>query len=388
MLVVVREVMKWKSVACFVLTHFLISRAIIFFSAYLVITLTQPVHNEPVQLFNLASAKSALNRISYGGDSGWYESVAYNGYEDPREGKPTPQRNWAYFPLYPLLLAATDSTVAVGATLWAAMLGAAFLLNVIVQRIHGSEVAKWATLFFLYWPWSYSVSSLRPEAMLGFLWLASYAAFYKDRYGWSAAAAFLAALAKPNGFLIAILLGMLAWMKWHEPGAEKQRNYAWQLLAIAAGPAALLLFSAYIWSVTGSPLSWATIQKTWGAAFGEEPGRQMVELFTEPMLIGRWGWDPTAFGWLVFGAVLAIARALWRIDRPLAIFLLIVSLFSFMSFGVWVHGRHVGILFPFFVGLALLLKNNQHRITALVVSVWLLTLFVALAVTGVNAFLA
>lgn len=372
----------------FVITHFLLSRAIIFLSAYLAVALTQPVRNEPVPLFNVTVAKSALTRMSYGGDSGWYESVVRNGYDKPNEQKQVAQRNWAFFPLYPLALAAIETTIVLGAILWVAMAGAATLLYAITERHHGTEVARWATLFFLYWPWSYSVSALRPEAMLGFLWLGSYVAFCKGRYGWSAAAAFLSALAKPNGFLIAILLGMQSWTRRQEPAPDKQTRYVWPLAAIAAGPAALALFSAYMWSVTGDPLSWATIQKTWGAQLGVQPARQLAELFTEPLLIGRWGWDATAFSWLAFGAVLAVARPLWRADQPLAVFLLTVSLLSFLNFGVWVHGRHVAVLFPFFIGLALLLKHDRQRVAALVVSASLLTLFVTLAVIGVNAFLA
>jgi phosphotransferase system glucose/maltose/N-acetylglucosamine-specific IIC component len=71
----------------------------------------------------------------------------------------------------------------------------------------------------------------------------------------------------------------------------------------------------------------------------------------------------------------------------LAVFLLAVSLLSFLNFGVWVHGRHVAILFPFFVGLALSLKDDGQRVATLVLSASLLSLFVNLAVTRVNAFL-
>ena len=377
-----------RATLLFVIRHFLLSHLLIFLAAYMAFAVLLPVRNEAVVLFDVKIARTALARVMYFGDSRWYESVAVRGYDRPEMVKENAQNNWAFFPLYPVLVTLIDNRFVLGSLLWLAMLGAGVLLHAVVEERYGLDVARWTTLFFLYWPWSYTLTAFRPEGLLCALWLLSYYTFRKERYGWSSAAAFLSALAKPNGFLIAILLGMEMWKKCRQEVGQKSNSRLGPIVAVASGPVALVLFSGYMWVVTGNPLSWAKIQHEWGAAFLIQPIMQIVQLVSEPMLIGRWGWDAMAFNWLVFGSALLLARKLWAYSPAMAVFLMAVVMLSFLNFGVWVHGRHIALLFPFFIGIAITLRNEGQRTALLILFASLLALFVTYAAMGVHAFLA
>jgi hypothetical protein len=377
-----RKVNLWVAISE-VFWWWFLSRVMIFVLAYLSLAVLSPVHNQPVPLFSGRLAAATWTRITTF-DTGWYESIALRGYDRPDDQTQMyqQQRNWAFFPLYPALLWLFRNRHVVTGLCYLALLGAGFLLYCLVSPKYGEDMARVSVIMFFFWPWSYSLSAARPEGFLALLWLLCYTAFERGRPLVAASSAFFAALAKPNGFLISVAL--VANAVQSKRCADKRT-----ILAICAGPLALAGFSVYMWLHTGDPLSWSKIQSTWGAAFIKRPLIQLRELFTTPMLVNRWGWDASAFNWLAFALSLIMVWHLWKLELPLAVFLLVVSLFSFLNFGEWVHGRHLAATFPLFIGLALTLKRHKRLSTSTILLFSaLLALFVIGMVLGVHAFLA
>jgi hypothetical protein len=117
----------------------------------------------------------------------------------------------------------------------------------------------------------------------GLFLLASVAAFWHAsgrRWGRVAAWGLLAGLTRPNGAFLSVPLAYMAcadaWRR-RASGASPVRELLPALAAAAAPGAALLLFSAWMFSWSGNALAWAEVQVRWGRTV-----ETAVESVTEP----------------------------------------------------------------------------------------------------------
>ena len=96
----------------------------------------------------------------------------------------------------------------------------------------------------------------------------------------TAAFALLCGFARPDGFLLAVPIALVAFWPalvaaWREAGSSRGapllRAVRASLPAIAAASAAVLgvlVFSAFIYSMTGRPFAWLEAHAAWGRTFG------------------------------------------------------------------------------------------------------------------------
>ncbi len=280
-------------------------------------------------------------KIQYG-DTEWYKSIVEKGYEKATLNDYDKQKNWAFFPLYPLIMILIKNDYYFIILLLLSNLITTFLLYKIVCDIFDETIAKYSILYFHFFLEALVYWLLDPEGLLALCWIASYYFMKRKQFFLSSVFSFFASLAKPNGFLVFILPLIQLILNF------RKLNYSEKIRLLLTTTSPLLgvfLFSFYLYLITGDFLAWVKIQKTWGASFSNSL-IQLYQLFKSPLFVSRWGWDPTFLNWLVFISVIIaiyglISRKLW----DLAMFLFAVSLLSFLNFGVWVHGRHIAPLF-------------------------------------------
>ncbi|MCC7268550.1 MAG: hypothetical protein IT546_14600 [Caulobacteraceae bacterium] len=317
----------------------------------------------------------AESAVSYG-DFGWYRLVARRGY-DAAPFAADMEHNWAFFPLHPLLIRLVERPELQFLAAHAAFLGSIGLLFAYLRRATDEKTATAAALLVAYFPFSFSISQFRPEPFLLFfsvlaLWLAQ-----RGRRWDAAIAAAVAGLAKPNAFLLSLLLLPEAWRR--RPRLDL-KDVLSQLrpstIVLLAAPASGLVFmSLHLWGLTGDPFAWAKIQSAWGAKFLVTPGQHWRDLFAHPMLVGRGGWDPVLLNWLAFfAAALGLAALLAKRRFVFAGYVALYVGLTFSNHGVFVIGKHLSTCFPAFVGLALLLRREQLLQLAVILSAALLTL--------------
>jgi hypothetical protein len=207
-------------------------------------------------------------------DVGWYFSIAENGYGwTPTEG----QHSIVFFPAFPLAVRAL--TFLLGDRLMIAgmlvALAAGLVAFIYVFRL-GREMlseaqASAATAFLAAYPFAvfYSVPYSEPL----FLAATAGAWFHVRRQQWLAGGAWalVAALTRPNGVLISLPIALEVAATLRRQRADGTRLTFTALAAralVAAMPAAgLVLYSAYIYSLTGHPLQWLMGQSGWGRQF-------------------------------------------------------------------------------------------------------------------------
>lgn len=317
-------------------------------------------------------------------DAGWYGDIALDGYHWDYQFQR--QRNIAFFPALPMLmrpvgvvLGASDRTAPRDRRMLRALWGGviislvAFLwaLRYLVrvgEELLGRERAASAALLLAAYPFSFFYSAPYTESL--FL-LGAVGAFYHFRHGhWLAASllGLLAGLSRPNGCFMSVPLGILALQHAWRMRAARGTITAAAIratatrLAVAAMPGiGMLVFTAYLYRLTGIWFAWMRSHEAWGRTY------HGIEPFT------------TAFGWLrdepliqvvtnipfntlnTLGLLFAIALLVpvfRRLGLAWGVFVIVNVALPLFAGGVLSMGRLTSTLFPLFLALAAVVPSR------------------------------
>ncbi len=312
-------------------------------------------------------------------DAGWYLGIAADGYKwDPEA---TGQQNIAFMPALPMLMRFGGRLIG-GHPLWAGqvlVLAACLWAFVYVYRLARSALgdadrAVWAVALLAAYPFAVFYSAVYTESI--FLLCAAGALYHVGRgeYLRTAAFALLCGFARPNGFLLAVPIALAAlwpaasaaWLGGRSGrGSRLAGALRASLPAMAAASAAVLgvlVFSAFIYSMTGRPFAWLEAHAAWGRTFGtwvsqgpfQELGRGGLYGYTRSQPIDA----------VNFLAVLGALAAIWPVTRRFGVaygaFLAINLIPPLTSGGLLSIGRVTAAMFPAFFWLAALIPA-RHR---------------------------
>lgn len=320
-------------------------------------------------------------------DATWYMEIARAGYRyDPRLG-PDAQQAIVFFPVYPMLMRtlAAFTTPDRSATMaydpylemrqvhlaWGGLLISLLAFScalVVVYRwaeLHAGADAAAATVVLLSaYPFAVYFSAPYTEALyLLFVTGACYA-FERGRLTVAGAAGLLAGLTRPNGAMLSLVLAILALapVRRREPGWIRQTSGG--LLAAAMPGVGMLLYSAYVYGLSGNPLAWIEAQAAWGRGFDvtvEHYAWIVRTIANEGVLayVRALPGEVLQMAAVVFS--LALVWPVWRrIGPAYAVFILANLLPPMFQGGVLSLGRFTATLFPQFLALALLLPPERH----------------------------
>ena len=269
----------------------------------------------------------------------------------------------AFFPLYPWLIRALATLPGVGSQAAALLLAnglsiaAVLLLFDLLRRRHpGTE--EWTTVFLLAFPGALFFHFPYTESLFLFLAVAVLAAIERDRWGVAAGAAFLLALTRPNGVLIAGLLAYELLVRVR----RKQRPTPMMLLCVGAPVLGLGAYFLFMQAATGDAMAGIEMQRAFHA------GRSVTNLFdVGGMLLNLLdvevihGIQHSLLDRLAFLLVLATLVPLWRIDKALFWFALPMALLGPLSGSLVSYTRFAAVIFPTSLVLARAL-GGQDRV--------------------------
>ena len=236
--------------------------------------------------------------------------------------------HYAFFPLFPAILAAGGGTTgaAVVGTIVALAASAAVFVGVSIANPLASVRRTAIALACL--PKSYVLLLAYPDglALAGavFAWILA----TRGRWTWAAVLGVVAATARPNGFLIAIPLFFLA-RRAHGDGAAR-----W--VAVAAPPLAFVAVLTYFWQRSGDPFAYTTAQETWVTG---DRWDILKTPFASPALF----WEATL---ATLAVVLCILAWRSRLSRAWPAYATAIVAMSFASGSVDGMGRRMLLAFP------------------------------------------
>ena len=341
---------------------FLLSRLIYLAAACLTMLIKDNLLSPVVPWPTLSQLGSLIHRSLFFADSGWYESIVRNGYE-ARIFTADVQANWAFFPLYPFLVAVFGGSAQIGFILsnTSAILGLMILHDTLIRKTD-LETANRTIMLLSFYPWSYHLSSYRTEGLFLLLTVATWAFAVKGRW-WSAGfTGLLAALTRPQGILAAIIIGH-EYLKHIDFRFRRARA---ESLSVAAPFLGTAIFSFYMWLLTTNPLAWINIQATWSHRLSS-PHMALIEYLFQPTIIDWWGWNLAAFNWLLAVAALLTAVYMVMRHRPMAYYAAAGVVLPLIGGGTIGFGRYMTVMFPLHITWAQLVQHDDtyHAVLSL-----------------------
>ncbi len=209
-------------------------------------------------------------------DTAWYLDLARHGYRAPA-GLLHQQSNLAFFPLYGwlvrlgswLLPASARASepgpylVALALSNGFALVGLALVYAFVRERWQDEPLARRTVLYLLLFPAGFFLSCAYSESLYLALAAGAFLAAQRGRWSVAGACAFLVALTRPGGVLLAPPLALL----YLSERRASQRGIGPDALWLLAAPAALAAHAAHLALRTGDPLAVFHAQSAWGRSF-------------------------------------------------------------------------------------------------------------------------
>jgi hypothetical protein len=376
-----RRALRDRSVRCG-LFAFALTRALVF--TVFVLATNFVIVGEPKQMGELQepfielrerNIAEKLRPLAIRGDAGWYVGTAMRGYEH-RPFDATAEHNWAFFPLYILLLRAA-SAITGGFMLTALLLSNIFFLPALIL-LHKTALAFGLdeegadrTVFYLAaFPTSYFFSLAQTESLFLLLTVGSFYAASRERWWLAGAVGALATAARFSGIF---LLPALAVLYWKRHGFRPRAN----VLSLLLVPLGLLSFMFYLYLITGNAFAFKDVLLAWGRTTGFFL-RTLFDYVIHPRIIS----DSWNFRFLNFAAsVMALACGIILAKRrqwELSLYTLLSIIAPLSSLLLQSHARYVLTIFPVFMVLAQWGRHPLVDQTIRVIFISLLALMSAL----------
>lgn len=280
-------------------------------------------------------------------DCPWYVHLAEVGYD----GFPTPNLinggNWAFFPLYPLLvgalikLTALPTMLVATATSIALSVGAVRLAWPLLSR--NLYAYTLFAVFLLAGPFSIYFTTFYTEVLFLFLTVCVFAALRKRQFLLAGLLAAGLSATRIVGVFIVFAMLVEVWL------AHRERGGTWRdfvpavfrrpdiLLGFALAPLGLFAYMAFLYFRMGDALAFQHVQRAWGRPFGLPPVFVWNALLQGP----KEGWLPTP------SQILGVTTI---VGYLLSILLLVKRRFAMATYAL------VALTLPLFAGMASMLR--------------------------------
>jgi mannosyltransferase PIG-V len=287
-------------------------------------------------------------------DVNWYIGIAEHGYEQGPFNADVP-RNWAFFPLFPLLLRLASRVT--GEFLLTGMfishlffLLALFLLHrvSVLFGLSGDDADR--CLFYLaFFPTSYFFSLPLPESLFLMLTVGGFYFAKSERWWLAGICGAFASATRTTGILLLPAFALLYW-QMYQP-LRQLRPVRKDALALLLIPGGLLSFMLYLHAITGNAFAFKGAMTAWGRQAG---------LFFSPLydylsqpgeIAAHWDFKLVNFLALVMALTCAVTL-LKRRQFPLGIYALLSLLVALSSALLQSQARYTMVVFPMYMVLA------------------------------------
>jgi hypothetical protein len=299
-------------------------------------------------------------------DAGWYLQIVTDGYRYV-PGDPTVQQNIVFFPAYPMLVRIVGRLlggdmigyVAAGMVVsMASFFGALVYLYAFARERYDDDVASGAIWLLAAYPFAIFFGAIYTESLFLLGTAGAFYHFSRREFSRAACWGLLVGLTRLNG---ALLVLPLAWLAISLSTAHLKSR---ALAAAAAPGVGLAVYALFIWTLTGSPFTFAASHAAWGRTYeglGTLVSHQYSILANAGLsgYVGTPGYDALN----ALGAVFGIAT-IWPVARRLGLafglFIAINIIPALADGGLLSAGRFSSVLFPAFIWLATAIPSRQR----------------------------
>lgn len=280
-------------------------------------------------------------------DCQWYVRIAEEGYDPFPVPSMINAGNWAFFPLYPMLVALLKGLTGLPTMLVAT--GLSILVSIGATRLAwpllGRNLAAY-TLFAVYLlagPFSIYFTTFYTEVLFLFLTVAVFAALRERRFLVAGLCAAALSATRIVGVFIVFAIVIEMWLAHREAGGNWQnfvpgvlKRPTW-VLALFVAPLGLFGYMLFLHLKVGDALAFSHVQRAWGRPMGNPAVFVWQALTSWP----KQGWVPTP------SQLLGVATLT---GYGLALGLLVKRRFAMAAFAL------ICLTLPLFAGMASMLR--------------------------------
>ncbi|MDR1989667.1 MAG: hypothetical protein LBQ09_05490 [Acidobacteriaceae bacterium] len=358
---------------------FVATRPAILFVGYLAVVMFGYNHERPP----MRIVENEIGNLQMRWDAGWYFGIATEGYH-VLSFNPTAQQSIVFFPAYPMLMRVAGRVLGGASTSFlfggtavsfiAFFWGLTYVFRLARDLLGDDDASRQAVWLVAAYPFAYFFGAVYTESLF-LLGIAGTCYHFRRRELVKAGAwGLLVGLTRPNGCFLSIPLAVMALTPWLPralsggPSRDPQPERSWaalvpQMLTAAMPGIGMLLYSAFVWTLTGHPLAWAEGHAAWGREY-----QGFAALLTEQygeIAHGLYAYtSQTPEDLLNASGVLFVLVAVWPVARRLglayAMLILVNILPPLAAGGLLSAGRLSSVLFPAHIWFASVIPA-RHR---------------------------
>src|SRR5688500_12458830 len=215
-------------------------------------------------------------------DTGWYLTIANEGYLYRPNASAADQQNIAFFPAFPMSIRYLSAVLGrqplwtgVAISIVAFYFALVYFLRLARSELGDGDRAVAAMMLIAAYPFAVFFSAAYTEALFLLTLVGAVYHFRHDQLWRSAFWGFLCGLTRPPGCLLSVVLGLMAlapiWdrSRWRVivPPPIGWSAIGARLLAASAPGLGMLAFSAFIYRLTGNPFQWTMQNAAWGRVY-------------------------------------------------------------------------------------------------------------------------
>jgi hypothetical protein len=292
-------------------------------------------------------------------DSANYIDIAQYGYFVPLDQ--TKMANYAFFPLYPLLMRLFDMAFgdpAVSGLIIsnACLLISCFFLYRLVRLESDGRTAMRSIKYLFLFPTAFILSGILSESLFLALSLACIYYAKKDNWALAGTAGFFTSLTRPYGIVIAIpvLYEYLRSKDFKLSGARAD------LLFLLLIPAGISVYALYCYGLMGDPLSFLHVQAAWGGRISDPVTQLWGRLFSPNNTA-----EVLFEAYFTLAALVAMALSYKKIGFSLWLYGLLLILIPLSTpSSAWSMARYILVAFPLFIAFARFGENKKVDVAA------------------------
>ena len=284
-------------------------------------------------------------------DVNWSVGIAEHGYQ-PGPFRADVHRNWAFFPLFPMILHLmshlTGEFVLTGMALSQIffLLGLFLLHRLCLSFGLSADSADRCVTYLAFFPTSYFFSLPLTEALFLMLTVGSFYLAKQERWWLAGLCGAFASATRTAGVLLLPALAVYYWQT-HRPLRPLRK----EILALLLVPAGLVSFMIYLKVMTGNPLAFRDTMAVWGREAGFFL-RPLSDYLRQPgEIAAHWDFRLLNFLAAVF-ALVAGGVLVGRRQFALGVYTLLSVFLALSSSLLQSQARYMMVVFPVYLVLA------------------------------------
>lgn len=308
-------------------------------------------------------------------DSAWYMGIVNSGYDlTPHAHIEHNASNWAFFPLFPILVKLVSLVLPISAIKIAfiinnlAFLVALFILYKYLESRSNSNIAYTTIWLVAFSPYSIYFSIPYSESLFFVLVITVFYLMQKREYLYAGLFAMLLSATRTIGVMILfpILVFAIEQIGFKNLLLLKNIKAYRVLLALLIAPLGLFIYMQYLYLKVGDALAFSHIQRAWGRALPHNP---LEVLYRGFLNIGSFDFYLSTITTI---AILLIAILFYKKLYAEAVFSIIAILIP-LSTGLLSMPRFIFALFPIYVAIAFLIEGRA-RIKQFLLMIFILSM--------------